>query len=109
MSQSSLWQINTETGDFAELCNALYQREISIIAKSDYISASAVQARLQSMSYYITRTAHAMVHVISQEHSPLLLDTQNASWSAKQSTKIPLAGQHTEREQMNAIQWHQRP
>ena len=108
MSQPSLWQINTETGDgnFAELCNALYQREISIIAKSDFISASAVQARLQSLSYYITRTAHAMVQVISQEHSPLLLDTQNASWSAKQSTKMPLAGQETEQEQTNAIQWY---
>jgi hypothetical protein len=106
MSQSSLWKINTETGDFAELCNALYQREISIIAKSDFISASAVQARLQSLSYYINRTAHAMVQVITQEHSPLLLDTQNASWSAKQSTKIPLAGQDTEGEQTNAIQWY---
>jgi hypothetical protein len=106
MSQSSLWQINTETGDFAELCNALYQREISIIAKSDFISASAVQARLQSLSYYITRTAHAMVQVISQEHSPLLLDTQNASWSAKQSTKMPLAGQETEQEILRAMQWY---
>ena len=106
MSQSSLWQINTETGDFAELCNALYQREISIIAKSDFISASAVQARLQSLSYYITRTAHAMVQAISQEHSPLLLDTQNASWSAKQSAKIPLAGQETEQEITSAIQWY---
>ncbi len=106
MSQSSLWQINTETGDFAELCNALYQREISIIAKSDFISASAVQARLQSLSYYITRTAHAMVQVISQAHSPLLLDTQNASWSAKQSTKMPLAGQETEQEIMSAMQWY---
>jgi len=97
MSQSSLWQINTEIGHFAELCNGLYQREIAIIAKGNFVSAQAVQVRLASLSYYITRTALAMMDVIAQGHTPLLLDTQNASWSAKQSKQIPLAEQQASR------------
>ena len=106
MTQSSFWQTHTETGDFAELCNGLYQREINLIAKGDYASVQAVQARLQSLPYYITRTAHAMTDVISQGLSPLQLDSQNASWSAKQSTKLPLSGQETEQERDNVFAWY---
>lgn len=107
MSQSSLWQIHTETDDFAELCNGLYQREISIIAKGDFVSASAVQARLESLSYYITRTAHAMIQVVAQGHSPLLLDAQNASWSAKQSKQTPFYIQQVNQEECaNTMRWY---
>ncbi|MBU2869255.1 hypothetical protein [Colwellia sp. E2M01] len=106
MSQSSLWQIHTETGNFAELCNALYQREISFIAKGDYSNAQAVQTRLKSLPYYISRTAHAMTKVVAESHSPLSLDYQNASWSAKQSKKIPLTGQETINEQKSAMRWY---
>ena len=110
MSQSNLWQIHTDTGDFAELCNGLYQREISIIAKGDFISAQAVQARLESLSYYITLTAHAMIRVIELGQSPLLLDTHNASWSAKQSKHTPWfrkeIAQAAKQELANTINWY---
>ena len=106
MTQSSFWQTHTETGGFAELCNGLYQREINLIAKGDYASVQAVQARLQSLPYYITRTAHAMTEVNSQGLSPLQLDSQNASWSAKQSTKLPLSGQETEQERDKVFAWY---
>lgn len=106
MTQSSFWQTQTETGDFAELCNGLYQREISLIARGDYASAQAVQARLQSLPYYITRTAHAMTKVMSQGFSPLQLDSQNASWLAKQGTKMPLSGQETPQERAKVIAWY---
>ena len=106
MTQSSFWQTHTETGDFAELCNGLYQREINLIAKGDYASVQAVQARLQSLPYYINRTAHAMTEVISQGLSPLQLDSQNASWSAKQSIKLPLSGQETQQERDKVFAWY---
>jgi hypothetical protein len=110
MSQSSLWQLHTDTGDFAELCNALYQREISLITKGDFSSAQSVQVRLESLSYYITRTAHAMIEVIAQGHSPLLLDSQNASWSAKQSKQLPFShketGQEAEQECAKTTHWY---
>jgi len=107
MSQSNLWQIHTETGDFAELCNGLYQREVSIIAKGNFASAHAVQARLESLSYYITLTAHAMIRVIELGQSPLLLDTHNASWSAKQSKNTPWFRKETaQQELVNTINWY---
>ncbi len=106
MSQSSLWQTPADKGDFAELCNGLYQREINLIAKGNFASAQAVQTRLKSLPYYINRTAHAMTNVMAQGDSPLLLDSQNASWSAKQSKKMPLSGQETEQELSNVFIWY---
>ncbi len=106
MSQSSLWQIQSDNSAFAELCNGLYQREIAILAKGDFSSAGAVQARLKSLSYYITRTAHAMTQVSNQGQSPLVLDSQNASWSAKQSKLMPLSGQVTLQETEKANDWY---
>jgi len=93
MSQSSLWQAQAGNYDFAELCNGLYQREIKLLAKGNFASAQAVQVRLKSLSYYITRTAHSMMQVALQDKSPLHLDCQNGSWSAKQSKIMPLSGQ----------------
>lgn len=106
MTQSSFWQTHTEKSDFAELCNGLYQREISLIAKHDYETVLAVQARLQSLPYYINRTAHAMTQVMSQGLSPLHLDSQNASWSAKQGNKLPLAGQETPQDRDKVFSWY---
>jgi hypothetical protein len=114
MSQSNLWQIHTETEGFAELCNGLYQREISIVAKGDFASVQAVQARLESLPYYITLTAHAMIRVIELGQSPLLLDTYNASWSGKQSKNRPWPFTETRQETyletnqewVNTINWY---
>lgn len=106
MSQSSLWQIQTDSGNFAELCNGLYQREISLIAKEHFTDAQAVQDRLKSLSYYISRTAHAMTQVIADSHSPLFLDYQNASWSAKQSKQKFISDPETELEQAKVIHWY---
>jgi len=106
MSQTSLWKIETDSGEFAELCNGLYQREISIIAKGNFGSVEAMQTRLQSLSYYITRTAHSMTQVMAQGNSPLLLDSQNASWSSKQSKKKPFAVQVTSQECDIVSNWY---
>jgi hypothetical protein len=106
MTQSSLWQASTETGYFAELCNALYHREINLLAKGRFDDVIAVQSRLQSLPYYITRVAHSMIKVVAEGKSPLKLDVQNANWSAKQSSKIPLAGQKTEQELSTVIAWY---
>lgn len=106
MSQSSLWQLHTESGHFAELCNGLYQREINSVATESFSSAQAVQVRLKSLPYYINRTAHAMTQVIEDHHSPLVLDYQNATWSAKQSKKIPVSRQETQDELQSKLKWY---
>lgn len=90
--QTSLWQEQAHSSDFAELCNALYERELRLLADADIATLQAIQARLKSLPYYIKRTAYLM----AQANTPLSLDTQNASWSAKQSAKMPLTGQEHE-------------
>jgi len=91
MTQSSLWQNNKQNNDFAELCNALYEREINTLVNA---SSSNVQGRLKSLVYYVNRTAHVMMQTNEKNNSPLNLDIQNATWSAKQASKLPLVGQN---------------
>ncbi len=87
--QTSLWQEEQQSTGFAELCNALYEREISSLAAIQTTNDQSLQGRLKSLPYYIKRTAHLMM----QSETPLDLDVQNASWSAKQAVHMPLSGQ----------------
>lgn len=94
MSQNTLWQTNKQNNDFAELCNALYEREIHLLANADVTSVQNIQGRLNSLSYYINRTANLMVNVNDLGLSPLSLDVQNATWSAKQASKLSVLAQN---------------
>ena len=89
MTQGSLWHNEQHSYEFAELCNALYERELRVLANLPAEQARAIQGRLKSLPHYIKQTADKMLQV----QTPLELDTQNASWSAKQSSKIPLSDQ----------------
>jgi hypothetical protein len=93
MTQNTLWQKEQQSADYAELCNALYERELRLLATKEYSSAQTIQSRLKSLPYYINRTAFLMTKVANQNQSPLILDVQNASWSSIQKSKLPLAGQ----------------
>ncbi len=90
--QTSLWQNEQQSIDFAELCTALYERELGLLATISITSAAALQARLKSLPYYVKRTAHLML----QTQTPLALDVQNATWSAKQGAHMPLNDQDIE-------------
>lgn len=92
MTQASLWQQSQHSSQFAELCNALYERELLLLANTKLDNAEALKSRMQSLPYYVQKAAHAMV----SKESPLTLDTQNATWSTKQSRAMPLAGQSLE-------------
>lgn len=93
MSQNSLWQTHKQSNDFAEICNALYERELHLLANVEIETVQKLQGRIKSLSYYINRTANFMTQVNEQGDSPLTLDVQNASWSAKQAAKFPLINQ----------------
>jgi hypothetical protein len=84
-SQTLLWQAHQQSSDFSELCNALYERELSNYAKGEHSSLAQLQGRIKSLPHYVKRTADAMLRA----QSPLILDVQNASWSAKQARQIP--------------------
>ena len=83
MTQASLWQEPQQSVNYAELCNALYERELRLLANIEFATPQALQNRLKSLSYYINRTALLM----TQTNSPLELDIQNAAWQVKQSSK----------------------
>ena len=87
--QTSLWQEEYPSADFAELCNALYERELRQLSEFTTSSVPAIQGRLKSLPHYIKRTAYSML----QAKTPLTIDVQNASWSAKQGLHMPLSGQ----------------
>ncbi|MEW6982287.1 hypothetical protein AAD001_06510 [Colwelliaceae bacterium 6471] len=92
MTQASLWQNEQQSYEFAELCNALYERELHLLVESTFSSVHSIQGKLRSLPYYVKRTAHLM----TQAQTPLQLDVQNATWSTKQSSKMPLTGQTPE-------------
>ena len=96
--QVSLWKGEQQTSDFSEFCNALYERELHSLANIDNISIESLQGRLKSLPYYINRTAHSMM----QCSTPLMLDVQNASWSAKQGTRMPISDQ----DESTVSQWY---
>jgi hypothetical protein len=104
MSQKTLWQTHKQNNDFAELCNALYEREISLLANADTTSIENMQGRLKSLSHYINRTANLMVSVNELGLSPLALDIQNATWSANQASKLSVLTQS----EQNVFSWYLR-
>ena len=93
VQQTSLWQNEQNSSEFSELCNALYEREVRLIGLNDKLSIDTLKNKLISLPHYVKRTAHSMTQCIS----PLTLDTQNATWSAKQSSKIPVSEQSYEK------------
>jgi hypothetical protein len=94
MSQNTLWQTNKQNNDFAELCNVLYEREMSLLTNADITSIENMQGRLKSLPHYINRTANLMVSVNELGLSPLTLDVQNATWSANQARKMSVLAQN---------------
>lgn len=69
---------------FAELCNALYERELSFLSQSTE-PPSRIQRRLSSLSYYVKKAAYELL----QPSIPLTIDVHNASWQEKQSSRCP--------------------
>ena len=101
VTQSLLWQSEQQSSDFAELCNALYERELRILATNDIASVAGLQGRIKSLPHYVKSAAHALLSA----DTPLDLDIQNASWSAKQTVTMPSTNQLLDY-QGNVIAWY---
>ncbi|MDC8832653.1 hypothetical protein [Alteromonas gilva] len=69
----------------AELCNALYERELSLLAQQGPSQLNLLRRRIAGLSYHVKRTAR----FLAQGSVPLTLDEHNASWQAKQAAKSP--------------------
>ena len=101
VTQSLLWQSQQQSSDFAELCNALYERELMALARNESAVLKSLQSRIRSLPHYVKRTAFALLNT----QTPLELDIQNASWSSKQSTSNPSMSQLSAYDE-NVLIWY---
>ena len=101
VTQSLLWQSQQQSADFAELCNALYERELTALARDEQVILASLQSRIKSLPHYVKRTAFALLNA----QTPLELDIQNASWSAKQSNAHPSISQLSGDDE-NVMTWY---
>ncbi|HET8817534.1 MAG TPA: hypothetical protein VFM61_08820 [Pseudidiomarina sp.] len=84
MSQGDIFQPLTKQGGFAELCTALYERELLVLSQLNVASTVSLQRRLKSVPYYVQQAARGML----EQSFPLELDQQNASWQAPQKARL---------------------
>jgi hypothetical protein len=92
--QSDIFQQLTSTNAvgvssavFAELCMALYERELKQLAQQPQASISLLQRRLQSLPYHVKNAAQGML----ESDAPYTLDVQNASWQAPQKRQLSIS------------------
>ncbi|MDF2178277.1 hypothetical protein P2G88_08440 [Aliiglaciecola sp. CAU 1673] len=85
-NQTDIFRDDKAQLQYAELCNALYERELSLLAQSGNLSL--LQRRLKGLSHHIKRAAAAML----THQGPLEVDVHNASWQAKQAAQCPANG-----------------
>lgn len=78
-------ETDTSQRTIAELCNALYERELILLAQQGPSQANLLRRRIAGLSHHVKRTAR----FLAAGAVPLELDEHNASWQAKQAAKSP--------------------
>lgn len=68
---------------FAELCNALYERELTSLSQQKINNVSLLQRKLGGLKHHVKRAADSLL----QKESHLKIDIHNASWQGKQAAK----------------------
>lgn len=80
---------------YAELCNALYERELASLSQRKINNVSLLQRKIAGLRHHVKRAAYSLL-----EHpSPLQVDFHNASWQAKQAAKCMANNFNTEKTQ----------
>lgn len=89
--QQELWRGLKNSLLYAELCNALYEREIPRLSDDELTETHRVKW-LKSLPFYVRKTAQSIV----DSQVPFEFDSQNGSWFEKQASKSPHLGQKAE-------------
>ncbi len=76
---------HTSQANFAELCNALYERELQHLAFQGPNQVSLLRRRLSGLTHHVKRAAH----FLANNNAPIEIDAHNASWQSKQANKSP--------------------
>ncbi len=88
-SQTDIFEVNSSTAatypGFAELCNALYERELHVLATQGPTQLPLLRRRLQGLPHHIRRAAY----FLARNNAPIEVDSHNASWQARQAATCP--------------------
>ena len=80
---------------YAELCNALYERELASLSQQKISNISLLQRKIAGLRHHVKRAAYNLL----QHQSPLEVDVHNAHWQAKQAGKCMANNYATEKTQ----------
>jgi hypothetical protein len=96
--QETIFSLSAKYPHFAELSNALYERELQVLANSAINDPILLKRKLKGLSHHIK---NATMHLLDGT-APISVDVHNGSWQSKQSSKCPLSSQTSER----TLQWY---
>jgi hypothetical protein len=96
--QTDIFHLAAKYPNFAELSNALYERELQVLASSTISDPNLLKRKLKGLSHHIK---NATMHLLEGK-APINVDVHNGSWQAKQSGKCPLSSQTPDR----TLQWY---
>ncbi len=85
VNQADFFAHGDELKHVAELCNALYERELQHLAAHGPSQVSLLRRRLKGLSHHVRRAAY----FLARNDAPITVDIHNASWQARQSAKCP--------------------
>ncbi|MFT4940480.1 MAG: hypothetical protein ACI88A_003535 [Paraglaciecola sp.] len=66
---------------FAELCNALYERELHTLSEQKINNVSLLQRKIGGLKHHVKRAAEQLL----SNNGPLQIDVHNGSWQSKQA------------------------
>jgi hypothetical protein len=83
--QTNIFNLAEQFPNVAELCNALYERELLNLASSNIKDPSLLKRKLSGLSYHIKNAAEFLIN----EPTPIEVDVHNGTWKSKQAAKCP--------------------
>lgn len=86
-SQTNIFNLAEQFPNVAELCNALYERELVNLASSNITDPTLLKRKLSGLSYHIKNAAEFLIN----EPTPIEVDVHNGTWKSKQAAKCPAA------------------
>ena len=96
--QTDIFNLSVKDPNFAEVSNALYERELQVLANSTISDPVLLKRKMKGLSYHIR---NATTHLLDGT-APIAVDVHNGSWQSKQSAKCPLSSQTPDR----TLQWY---
>ncbi len=96
--QTDIFHLSSKYPNFAELSNALYERELQVLANSNLTDPALIKRKLKGLTHHVKNATMNLL----EGKAPIDVDVHNGSWQAKQSAKCPLSSQTPDK----TLQWY---